>query len=137
MSHTEFKKAHSVTAFLVMVALTALASSACTTPGTNTTTNMNSNANTASANANTNTNAIAAGGTTLEAREPERYSLTSTITIQPTGNSPQANIPPLQFSFARMGTDRRVSFKLPDPVGEVIYLEKSPLKYLIFPARNQ
>src|SRR4029077_11235801 len=63
--------------------------------------------------------------------------LTSTITIQPTGNSPQANIPPLQFSFARMGTDRRVSFKLPDPVGEVIYLEKSPLKYLIFPARNQ
>ena len=139
MSHTEFKKARSVTAFLVMAALTALASSGCTTPGTNTTTNMNSNANAASANANANanTNALAAGGTTLEAREPERYSLTSTITIQPTGNSPQANIPPLQFSFARMGTDRRVSFKLPDPVGEVIYLEKSPLKYLIFPARNQ
>ena len=137
MSHTEFKRTHSVTAFLVMVALTALASSGCTTPGTNTTTNMNSNANAASANVNANTNALAAGGTTLEAREPERYSLTNTITIQPTGNSPQANIPPLQFSFARMGTDRRVSFKLPDPVGEVIYLEKSPLKYLIFPARNQ
>src|SRR6266404_2755223 len=135
MSHTEFKKSRSVTAFLVMVALTALASSGCTSAGTNTTTNMNSNTNAASANANTN--GVAAGGTTLEAREPERYSLTSTITIQPTGNSPQANIPPLQFSFARMGTDRRVSFKLPDPVGEVIYLEKSPLKYLIFPARNQ
>ena len=73
----------------------------------------------------------------IEAREPERYSVTTTITIQPTGNAPQANIPPLQFAFARMGTDRRVSFKLPDPVGEVIYLEKSPLKYLIFPARNQ
>jgi hypothetical protein len=136
MSRTEFKKTHSVTAFLVMVALTALASFGCTTPGTNTTTNMNSNANAASANANTSPNALAAGGTMLEAREPERYSLSSTITIQPTGNSPQANIPPLQFSFARMGTDRRVSFKLPDPVGEVIYLEKSPLKYLIFPARN-
>src|SRR5262249_18680250 len=26
---------------------------------------------------------------------------------------------------------------LPDPIGEVIYLEKAPLKYLIFPARNQ
>jgi len=73
----------------------------------------------------------------LEAREPERYSVTNTVTIQPTGTSPQANIPPLQFSFARMGSDRRVSFKLPDPVGEVVYLEKSPLKYLIFPARNQ
>jgi len=36
-----------------------------------------------------------------------------------------------------MGTDRRISFKLPEPVGEVIYLEKSPLKYLIFPARSQ
>jgi len=36
-----------------------------------------------------------------------------------------------------MGTDRRVSFKLPDPVGEVIYLEKPTFKYLIFPARNQ
>jgi hypothetical protein len=30
-----------------------------------------------------------------------------------------------------------VSFKLPDPVGEVIYLEKAPMKYLIFPARNE
>ena len=136
MSHTEFKNTHSVTAFLVMVALTALASFGCTAAGTNTTTtNMNSNAN--AANANANTNAVAAGGTTLEAREPERYSLTTTITVQPTGNAPQANIPPLQFSFARMGTDRRVAFKLPEPVGEVIYLEKSPLKYLIFPARNQ
>jgi hypothetical protein len=36
-----------------------------------------------------------------------------------------------------MGTDRSVSFKLPQPVGDVIYLEKAPLKYLIFPGRNQ
>ena len=135
MSYTEIKKGHSVAACLVIVALAALGLSGCTTTGTNTTTNMNANANSASANANTNS--AAAVATTLEAKEPERYSLTTTITIQPTGNSPQANIPPLQFSFARIGTDRRVSLKLPDPVGEVIYLEKSPLKYLIFPARNQ
>jgi hypothetical protein len=63
--------------------------------------------------------------------------MTTTLTVQPTGTSPQANIPPLQFAFAKLGSDRRVSFKLPDPVGEVIYLEKAPLKYLIFPARNQ
>ena len=73
----------------------------------------------------------------LEAKEPESYSLTQTVTIQPTGKTPAANIPPLQFVFARMNTDRRLSFKLPEPLGEVIYLEKPTLKYLIFPARNQ
>lgn len=73
----------------------------------------------------------------LEAREPDRYSITNSITITPTGTSPQTNIPPLQFSFAKLETYRRVSFKLPDPVGEVIYLEKPPMKYLIFPARNE
>lgn len=114
---------------------TALALPGCTTPGTNTSTTLNSNSATAaSANANAGRET---SGAPLEAREPENYSVTTTITVQPTGNAPQANIPPLQFSFARMGTDRRVSFKLPDPVGEVIYLEKSPLKYLIFPARSQ
>jgi hypothetical protein len=96
---------------------------------------MNSNANLAPANANAP--AMLGGTTTLEAREPESYSVTNNITIQPTGSSPQANVPPMQFSFARIGMDRRVSFKLPDPVGDVIYLEKAPLKYLIFPARNQ
>lgn len=133
MLYMENKSSHSIVAVLIMVALTALASSGCATVGTDTTTNMNSNANLA----NANTPAALAGATTLEAREPERYSVTNTITIQPTGASPQANVPPIQFSFARMGTDRRVSFKLPDPVGDVIYLEKAPLKYLIFPARNQ
>ena len=73
----------------------------------------------------------------LEAREPDRYSVTTRITIQATGNAPQANVPALQFTFARLAADRRISFKLPDPVGEVVYLEKAPLKYLIFPARNQ
>lgn len=135
MSYKEIKKSHSLAAFIVMMALIALACSGCTTEGTSTTANMNSNASLPAANANTN--AVPAVATTLEAREPERYSLTTTLTIQPTGTSPQTNIPPLQFSFAKLGTDRRVSFKLPDPVGEVIYLEKSPLKYLIFPARNQ
>jgi len=87
--------------------------------------------------ATANTSATPSSAATLEAREPERYSVTNTITVQPTGNSPQANIPPIQFSFAKMGTDRRVSFKLPEPVGEVIYLEKASLKYLIIPSRNQ
>ena len=135
MSFTGIKSSHSLAAFVMIVALATLFTFGCTSAGTNTTTTTNSNASPPTAN----TNPSAAPGTAavLEAREPERYSVTNTVTIQPTGTSPQANIPPLQFSFARMGSDRRVSFKLPDPVGEVVYLEKSPLKYLIFPARNQ
>lgn len=134
MRYAEIINRHKVTAFVAGIALTAIVSFGCTNTGTITATNSNSNA---AASANANTAAVTTPATTLEAREPERYSVTTTITIQPTGNAPQANIPPLQFSFAKMGTDRRISFKVPDPVGEVIYLEKSPLKYLIFPARNQ
>jgi len=112
----------------VLLVLGAVLSSACATAGTNTATVSNSNA---------------AAPTPppppapLEAREPDRYSVATTITVQPTGNAPQTNIPPMQFTFARITDQRRVSFKLPDPVGEVIYLEKPPMKYLIFPARNQ
>ena len=114
-----------------LVVLIALVSFACTTAGTSSNANSSANSNAAAtANAASNTGA-------LEAREPESYSVSTTITIQPTGTSPQTNIPPLQFTFARNGTDKRVSFKLPDPIGEVIYLEKPTLKYLIFPARNQ
>jgi hypothetical protein len=109
---------------------------ACTNAGTSTNGNSSTNSNAAaSASANANTSAASTGG--LEAKEPESYSVSTTITVQPTGTSPQTNIPPLQFMFARNATDKRVSFKLPDPVGEVIYLEKPTLKYLIFPARNQ
>ena len=112
----------------VLLVLGAVLTSACATAGTNTATVSNSNA---------------AAPTPppppapLEAREPDRYSVATTITVQPTGNAPQTNIPPMQFTFARITDQRRVSFKLPDPVGEVIYLEKPPMKYLIFPARNQ
>ena len=110
----------------VLLVLGAVLTSACATAGTNTATVSNSNAA-----------APTPPPAPLEAREPDRYSVATTITVQPTGNAPQTNIPPMQFTFARITDQRRVSFKLPDPVGEVIYLEKPPMKYLIFPARNQ
>jgi outer membrane lipoprotein-sorting protein len=106
--------------------------SGCTN-GPNATANLNANANSAIANKN----AATASTTPFAAREPDRYRATTVITVQPTGNAPQTNVPPMQFEFARLGADVRVSFRLPDPVGEVVYLEKSPLKYLIFPSRNQ
>ena len=135
MSYAGISKRYTV-AFAAGLALTAFTLSGCMHEGTGSNTKSNSNSNIA-ASANANTAPAAARVATLEPREPDRYSVVTTITIQPTGNAPQPNIPPLQFSFARMNTDRRVSFKLPDPVGEVVYLEKSPLKYLIFPSRNQ
>jgi len=113
---------------VALFTLGAVLSSACATAGTNTATVSNSNAAAP---------APPPPPAPLEAREPDRYSVATTITVQPTGNAPQTNIPPMQFTFARITDQRRVSFKLPDPVGEVIYLEKPPMKYLIFPARNQ
>jgi hypothetical protein len=123
-------KTGSFATFVCLLTLTILVSSGCTSTPTDT-------APVATINGNANKSTPAASMPPLEAREPDRYSITNTITITPTGTSPQTNIPPLQFSFAKLENYRRVSFKLPDPVGEVIYLEKPPMKYLIFPARNE
>jgi len=110
--------------------------SGCSTAG-NTTTTTNSNSEPNPPASTSSTGSATETTTPFEAREPDRYIVTTRLSIQPTGNTPQANVPPLQFTFARLTADRRISFKLPDPVGEVVYLEKAPLKYLIFPARNQ
>ena len=138
MKTTAFGKCITLAGIGIVISVTVCLSSACTNAGPNSTASLSSNAN-AAANINANTNAAVptTSSPVLAAKEPESYSVTTTISVTPTGNAPQANIPPLQFSFARTGAARRVSFKLPDPVGEVIYLEQPPLKYLIFPARNQ
>jgi hypothetical protein len=121
--------------FAAAIVSLALISSSCVTGGTDTASSSNANSNSSMTPA-TSTSTMPPPAP-LEAREPDTYSITETITIQPTGSTPKTNIPPLQFMFAKMGADRRLSFKLPDPVGEVIYLEKDPLKYLIFPSRKQ
>ena len=136
MSYTRISERNLAIIFAGVSAFAGVLLSGCTNPGTNPAANLNANASPV-ANVNSNTSAATAGTGALEAREPERYSATTIITIQPTGNSPQTNIPPLQFAYAKMGADRRLSFKLPEPAGEVVYLEKAPLKYLIFPSRNQ
>jgi hypothetical protein len=139
MKHKEIKTKYLVTMVLAPIALMGVLLSGCNTTENNTPTNSSSAPNTpAASNVNASSTSSAPEVTTsLEAREPERYSVTTRLTIQPTGNAPQANVPALQFTFARLAADRRISFKLPDPLGEVVYLEKAPLKYLIFPARNQ
>ena len=124
---------------LLPVLVGMILSSGCNTAGNSAPSNSTPAPNPAPV-ANTNASSLSSATETtppLEAREPDSYSVTTKVSIQPTGNSPQANVPSLQFTFARLAADRRISFKLPDPVGEVVYLEKAPLKYLIFPARNQ
>lgn len=123
--------------FTAVSAVAGVLLSGCTNSGLNATANLNTNAN-SSAVANTNANSAATSNpTAFSAREPDRYRAATVISILPTGNAPQTNIPPMRFEFARIGSDRRVSFKMPDPVGEVVYLEKPTLKYLIFPSRGQ
>ena len=88
-------------------------------------------------NTNTSTTPAAAADWAASVKEPDRYSVTMTISGQGQANQRQATLPPQQIQFARNLGDRRWTLNLPAPVGQIIYLEKSGLKYLILPARNQ
>jgi hypothetical protein len=131
MLHRQLSRISRLTPLLAAITGLALLSAGCVTGGTDT--------STAPENANAPAASEPAPRTPapIKAREPDSYGLVETITIQPTGNAPKAAIPPLRFTFAKSGADRRLSFTIPDPVGEVIYLEKASSKYLIFPRRGQ
>ena len=64
-------------------------------------------------------------------KEPDRYTVAMTIGAE--GGA----TPALQFSFSKFDTDRRWTFMLGPPLGQVAYLEKSGLKYVIFFERKQ
>src|SRR6185295_4465489 len=105
MLYKKINKACVVALGLVPVGMMLL-SSGCATSGTDATANLNSSPG-AAATANANAGFVTEpAAVPLEAREPERYSVTTSVTIQPTGNAPQANVPTLQFTFARLETDR-------------------------------
>jgi len=63
--------------------------------------------------------------------EPERYFMNLTATLE-TKSAPAQS---LSFSFAKLGADRRWSIQSTQP--PVTYLEKSGLKYLVFPTLGQ
>ena len=93
----------------------------------------NSNAIDGSAIKTGNSNAAASAGTAGSPKvlEPERYFANVIATLEGKDSSAQT----LSFSFARLAADRRWAFELAQ--GQVIYLEKSGLKYLVFPTRGQ
>ncbi|MGH9765596.1 MAG: hypothetical protein ACREDR_28420, partial [Blastocatellia bacterium] len=68
-------------------------------------------------------------------KEPDRYSETITIDVQPPGTPQDNHIPALQFGFIRYGADRRADFQVPS-IGAITYLEHSGLKYLVIPEKK-
>jgi hypothetical protein len=92
-----------------------------------------SNAIDSSASKSGNSNAAVSAGTASSPNvlEPDRYFANVTATLDGRDASPRT----LSFSFARLAADRRWAFELTQ--GQVIYLEKSGLKYLVFPTRGQ
>lgn len=127
----------------LLVASAALSSAGCQSSENVNTANANaSNANsTVSINSNTNTNVSTSTittntGQTIEAREPDKYSATVSITASTAGQQRAAG--QTEVKVARNGADRRyaIDTKLPG-VGEIVYLEKGDKHYVIMPARKQ
>jgi len=73
----------------------------------------------------------------MNIQEPERYSITMTISAQETASDTPAPMVTQQLTLSRFDADRRWGFTLPAPLGQVVYLEKSGLKYLVFFDRKQ
>jgi hypothetical protein len=105
-------------------------------PATNTNTNANLTVNANSSPANVNANVSTAPTIGIAAREPERYRATLVLSAETEGGQKTIGIPTLSADVARIGADRRVSFKLPDG-SDLIYLEKDGLHIVVAPARKQ
>jgi hypothetical protein len=118
---------------LLIVTLTGFAGSACQRVDTNANTNANLIAN---ANLATNANANLSPAPLAAAREPDKYSAVLVLSAETEGGQKTVGIPPLSAEVARNGTDRRVSFKLPDG-SDLIYLEQGDKHIVVMPARKQ
>jgi hypothetical protein len=128
-------KIQRIFAALATIVLAVMAFGCTGTTGTNSNTSTNANANSAVAtNANANTSATASSPFSMA--EPERYSLKMTISGAGAANNRQATMQPQEIDFARMDANRRWALNVA-PLGQIIYLEKPGLKYLILPSRNQ
>ena len=121
---------------LLVISLVVIAASGCTRgPATNAnlTTNTNVNVN---ANANVGNINASTAPSTIAAREPDSYRATIVFTAETQGGDKAIGIPTLQAEVAKSGSDRRLSFKLPDG-SDLVYVEKAGVQYGIAPARKQ
>lgn len=120
---------------LLIITLLGLAGSACQRPDTNANTNTNLTAN-INATTNANANLSPAPASVAAAREPDKYRAVLVLSAETEGGQKTVGIPSLSAEVARNGTDRRVSFKLPDG-SDLIYLEQGDKHIVIMPARKQ
>lgn len=111
----------------------AVLAAAISSPGCSTATVSNSNSTAAGVKTgNTNAGAASANAANVpRILEPERYQVNVTATLESNNAGQQS----LSFSFAKLGADRRWS--LQSTQSPVTYIEKSGLKYLVFPALGQ
>jgi hypothetical protein len=121
---------------VLAISIVVIAASGCSrgpvaNANINTNTNVNVNANPSGANINAST-----APSTIAAKEPETYRATIVFTAQTEGGDKAIGIPPLSAEVAKSGSDRRLSFKLPDG-SDLVYLEKAGVQYGIAPARKQ
>src|SRR5215211_611490 len=125
--------------FMLVLAISVfvIAASGCArgpVANANVNTNINTNVNTnAIANANINANTAPS---TFAAREPDNYKATIVFTAETEGGDKAIGIPTLSADVAKNGSDRRLSFKLPDG-SDLVYLERAGIQYGIAPARKQ
>jgi hypothetical protein len=111
---------------------------ACGDSSKGTAANSNSKAPETAGNLNANSASRSANQSeTMNIQEPDRYSVTMTISAQATTSDAPAPMATQQLTLARFDSDRRWGFVLPQPVGQVVYLEKSGLKYLVLLDRKQ
>jgi hypothetical protein len=105
-------------------------------------TNVNSSASsnqklTGNANSDAGSTTPGSQSSAIDIQEPERYSVAMTISIQETSSDAPTPMLTQQFDLARLGADRRWAFVFPAPLGQVVYLEKSGLRYLVLFERKQ
>src|SRR5687768_1688330 len=131
--HTFVSKRDSLLLLLILFSLAV--SQACqSTTNTNTNTNTTNTNTTTATNTNANTTTTTTG-TTVDTREPDKYSATVNLKLEATGNQAMST-PPLTAQFARDGENRRLSFTLPGGE-EVIYLDQQNKRTVILPKRKQ
>jgi len=104
-------------------------------PAMNSNVAVSSNVNTRSNVSNTaNTNT--AVGSSVDAKEPDRYQAKIDLSFEAIGETQNAALPVITAVVSRSGADRRMEFTLPS--GEkVVYLDKASTNYLILPNRHQ
>jgi len=104
-------------------------------PAMNSNVAVSSNVNTRSNVSNTaNTNT--AVGSSVDAKEPDRYQAKIDLSFEALGETQNAALPVITAVVSRSGADRRMEFTLPS--GEkVVYLDTANTNYLILPNRRQ